>query len=178
MNTNKGVLVLLTLSEMEQGRLCGIRRSGFSGEINLQDRNGLSGMSELDRFKVDIQGCHGEQAASKALNVNWPANYENRGEPDLLLDDGGPCEVRSTHYDSGCLLIRPEEKFMSAPFVLVTGTAPRLMVRGWYIGTDAMKHFQPKRKGDMDRPPAYWVPQGRLHDISLLKGCLKTSRSK
>ena len=141
--------ITLTPLQIEVATLIGTRRHEECVRRGMKGRNGQRKEAALQN---DIDGAIGELAVSLFLNVALPMSINTfQSEPDLF-----PCiEVkwRSSHnYD---LLIRKHEN-LSQVFVLVTGKAPHLWVRGWAIGRDvALPKYLAAHGG---RDEAYFPP--------------------
>ncbi len=75
-------------------------------------------------------------------------------------DVGPDFEVRATRIPDGCLIVRGNDAD-DRRYVLVTGDAPEVEIRGWLLGADA------KKVGDLRNPnshrEAWFVPQERLN---------------
>jgi hypothetical protein len=112
-----------------------------------------------DTLAVHLRGALGEIAAAKALGRYWTG-----AGTDFHRDqDVGQFQVRVTDRDSGCLIVRPNEGHDNDPWILVTGSFPNYIVRGWLYGHEARQpEFLQAPNG---RPPAYFVPQDRLRRI-------------
>jgi hypothetical protein len=98
-------------------------------------------------------------AVSKMLNVHWDHGVGTFKAPDV-----GNYQVRSTTYPNGKLIFRPNDNPQDI-YILVVCDTPVYNVIGFIHGEDAMV------VGDIDEThgaKAWFVPQGKLQDISLL----------
>jgi hypothetical protein len=110
-------------------------------------------------WQVHIEGCCGELAVAKYLDRYWSGNFEQ-----LKADDVGNYQVR-TRSSHGWDLILHDRDPDDRVFILVTGTAPEYVIRGWMRAKDGKK---PEFWSDPSKQnrPAYFVPQDCLHPIS------------
>ncbi len=111
-----------------------------------------------DPWGVDIEGACAELAVAKMLGRYWHAIVAN---PNGLPGDAGEYQVRSTAHTNGQLVVYehdPDE----AMFVLVTGRAPLLTIRGWLRGSLAKRE---KWWREQAKVPAYFVPQDELRSM-------------
>ncbi len=73
------------------------------------------------------------------------------------------CEVRQTGYKDGRLKVTKED-FPHMPYILVTGSSPYFILRGWIFGWQAQKlhqHYGTIR-GEEEEEPNFWLPQEAL----------------
>lgn len=100
-----------------------------------------------------IEGALSECAMAKYLNVYW--NKSPWFNPDV-----GDIEVRTTHYDTGRLIIRDRDKD-DTKYYLLTGLNGTYHVRGYMYARDAKqsKYLDAPVEG---RPASYYVPQSDL----------------
>ena len=110
-----------------------------------------------------IQGALGEKAVAKHYGLPWP---ERLG--DYHAHDVGGLQVRSTGIADGCLIVHERDR-SGDTFVLVTGSGPRLWLRGWLLGYEAKQPFY-LRSGV--RHGAYFVPIEDLRPMATLDVCL------
>ena len=85
--------------------------------------------------------------------------------------------MRSSLNPRAHLLLNPEDK-PDAAYILVTGEAPTLTIRGWMFGRDAMR---PKYFDDIGRrsprgSKLFWIDQGELEPIGTLIDSRLTTR--
>ena len=133
----------------------GVRRHVSALRGGLRDQHGFAG----DGWGVHVEGACGEMAVAKLLNLYW------NGSVDTFKDFGdvGALQVRTRsrhHYD---LIVRRNDRG-SDRFVLVTGTCPNFVVRGYIAAGEAQSHPEWLQKYG-DREPAFFVPQVALHDL-------------
>lgn len=109
-----------------------------------------------DPLQGHIQGCRGECAVAKALNVYWTgAGVDYAHEEDV-----GRLQVRTTHHRNGCLLHRPNEGHLEDPWALVIGEADTYHLAGWLYGHECRR--EEWLRAPAGRPAAYFVPQAAL----------------
>ena len=115
--------------------------------------------SWLDRTREEILGACGEMSVAKAVNLYWsPSVNTFHREPDIAPN----IEVRTTHHDNGCLIVRDNDAD-DRNYFLVTGEPPVFHVRGWLRGSEA-------RKDEWSIDPhslrkAFFVPQSALNKL-------------
>jgi hypothetical protein len=102
-------------------------------------------------FLGHITGALGELTVAKALGIYWDPNI---GGNDHGAGDVGRFEVRATTRTPAGLVIRERDRDAAA-FVLVTGTPPRLCIRGWCFARDA-------KRPEYARDGEYFVPAALL----------------
>lgn len=127
-------------------------------------RDGRKPSHEYNReFWTDnMEGACGELAVAKAFRLYWAGSVDTfRTIPDV-----GRLEVRTTSYQTGRLIHRPNEA-PDRPFVLLTGRSPAFIIRGWILGEDARRaEWWDDPNG---RPPAWFVPQDALRPMAELE---------
>lgn len=144
--------VTLTKDECWHGVMLGVRR-----RIELVDWGGISnifGIPDADNWRTDVEGACAEVAVAKLLNKFWCGGVGTFKNPDV-----GNYQVRWTHREDGCLIVRPTDADHEY-FILVTGTIPNYKVIGWIKGALAKKEIW--KRGPNGRPAAYFVPQSAL----------------
>jgi len=156
--------VKLTPHEVQAGAIIGIERHIQAMAKGLKDKHGLRAQ---DRWRVHIEGACGEIAFAKAMNMYWsPSVNTFKGHPDI-----GSFEIRTRSQQNYDLLVREDDED-DRIFVLVVGMAPQFRLVGWLTGKEAKQQRYLQTYGD--RPPAYFVPQDKLHSIESLR-CLNSS---
>lgn len=113
-----------------------------------RDGHGLK--RQLDA-SCHYDGACAEVAAAKALGIYWPASVNSYKDADLAPD----WQVRGRSRHDYELIVRPDDADEHR-YVLVTGVAPKLVVRGWMWGREAKR--EEWLKGHGGRPAAYFVP--------------------
>lgn len=112
------------------------------------------GSKDEDDHQRALEGALGEMALAKYLGVYWHGKGKCWG-PDMI----GGHEVRTTSYQSGRLILHPEDKD-DLKYWLVTGINGTYQIRGFKYGRDG------KQKQYWDDPqggrPAFFVPQNDL----------------
>jgi hypothetical protein len=150
--------VILTPQEMSMGAKCGATRqiaSLMKGSLDAY------GCTEEYGWNQHIEGACGEIGASKLTHRYWEPTVNTYGsEPDIQPNIN--VRTRSRHdYE---LIIRPKDN-PAFPVILVTGTAPVFIVRGYFIAGDAHRDEWWHDYGQRNSP-AWFVPQRELRDIS------------
>lgn len=160
-NVNMGcrVDIDLTNQELMQAGVNGVmrhiksKRQNHSNRLNETER-------DLNSWSIDINGVCGEMAVSRYLGKYYLP-------PEIREEDvAGGLEVRTTTYETGHLVIRPNDK--PAIYILVVAKTFRFSIRGWMHSDDVRvpKYFQPPD----NIGAGYWkVPQSALRDIAELK---------
>ncbi len=144
--------------EIAQAKFIARQRQTQNEALGRKHRHGFEG----DGLVAHEQGCFGEMAVAKYLNVFWSGNIGN-----LKADDVGPYQVRATVKDHHKLILHDDDP-ADRIFILVTGALPTLTLRGWI-------HCFDGRQGEYWSDPkgnnrwAYFVPQARLEPMSRLE---------
>lgn len=117
------------------------------------------GKPDLEPWGLDVDGAAAEMAVAKFADVFWSGSI---GRLDI---DAGPYQVRQTTLDYGCLILHDKDAD-SKPFVLVTGAAPVMNLRGWIWARDGKNslYWEPEK----GRTPCYFVPQHALRPMDTL----------
>lgn len=106
------------------------RMSGWKNALNA-NKHALK-----SDWATDIDGVLAEMATAKWLGVYYePRNMDFKG-PDV----GRRCQVRSTTYDTGHLIVRDnDEKLKDQPFVLAITKRSTVWLTGWRYGGECMQ---------------------------------------
>ena len=150
--SKSNMIVKLTEIEMEIAAFVGCKRRA---ESRARNRAQGPGYNEAEAWRNDIEGAAAEMAYCKATGIYWPGSINSFKGPDC----GELTQVRQTHHQNGCLIVRdrdPDDHF----FVLVVGKCPTFNIVGWIRGFDAKKNEFVRCPGEQD--PAYFVPQNKL----------------
>ena len=157
MKPDDGIRVTLTWHEFFRAAQTGVTRQIQNLAKGRQDFNGAP---EERGWQFHIEGACGECAVARALNQYWSGNLG-----DLKADDVGALQVRTRRlHDYGLILHKkdPDDRI----FVLVTGVAPELWVRGWlYAHEGKLEKWWSDPAGGR---PAYFVPASALHPMHRL----------
>jgi hypothetical protein len=154
--------VTLTNAEMLTAAICGARR-GVQGRVKGR-RHRWNSQSDRAQWDDDIEGSGGELAVAKAFGMYPTGMGGDAPEPG----DVGPLEVRTTPRHDGRLILHPDDDD-NRLFVLVTGSMPNYVIRGWIIAGDGKQpgHWEdPTGKGRW----AFFVPTRLLHPPHTLWG--------
>jgi hypothetical protein len=151
----------LTSPELMQAALCGSMRritamkDGMDTDCNCRNPK--------TSWATDIDGAASEMAVSKYLRRYWSGHVRNFTGDDVL----GGIQVRSTVYEQGKLILRPDDPD-DAFFILVVANAPIYSIRGGIFARDGKidAYFRPC--DPVEGSPAWWVPQDALVDLSAL----------
>jgi hypothetical protein len=124
--------------------------------------------SWLDGFMIHLYGCFGEIAASKALEIPWPAWVDRfKATADL----GTNIEVRHRIKDEHDLIIRKDDD-PSRFYVLTTGNPDSITVHGYVVGKHGKdKRFLANHGGKME---SFFVQKEFLKPIEILKDIVRT----
>lgn len=125
-----------------------------------QGRQDAHGCSVEVGWQVHIEGCAGELAVAKYLNLFWNGNFEN-----LKADDVGQFQVRTADSHGKRLILHdkdPDDRI----FILATGMAPRFLIQGWIKAEDGKqsRYWADPAYGR----PAYFVPKEVLQPMDSL----------
>lgn len=151
--------VVLTEEEVEEAVACARDRDTRSKERGSKPGQGFKG----NTLKIHIEGALGERAVSKALDIPWECKLDTyQSVPDVGIYD-----VRAAPKHWYDLRIYHKDRD-DRPVILVTGTPPNFILRGWLYAREAKQKKWLTDKGIKDRPPAFFVPQGELHPMDTL----------
>lgn len=111
------------------------------------------------RLEEETVGAVGEYAFCKHLGYTWDESVDTfHSVPDVSTQ----FEIRATRREDGRLIVRDNDPDDRA-YVLVTGTAPDLEIRGWMWGREAKQpQFLSNPNGHRQ---AWFVPQGNLRKL-------------
>ena len=113
------------------------------------------GASSINDWQLHIEGCLGEFALAKFLNVWWGGKGKKR-EADVDIYD-----VRTTPGHEFRLILHPDDPD-DRIFWLVTGRNGSYKIQGWIRASDGK---QQKYWDDPTRKrPAFFVPSSALND--------------
>lgn len=147
----------LTSAEIMMAAQAGIMRQVENIKKKSQAYYGASTTSD---WQLHIEGCLGEFALSKFLNVWWGGKGDKRGCDVGVYD----VRTRSSHsYD----LILHENDPDDRVFWLVTGVNGSYKVHGWILGKNGKqeKYWADPAKNR----PAFFIPSSELNDPMELK---------
>lgn len=161
------IAVKLTSSELFYAAMEGVRRHVHAVQNNARQTYGRGGTHH--DWNNGIVGMVGELCVAKAFGLYW-TGLGAMGQ--FQLPDVGPLQVRTTVYDTGCLLLHPEDGDDDT-FVLVTGDKLDYALRGWCYARDGKRDEFWRRETDR---PAFFVPQSALQPIETLKTRAVTDR--
>lgn len=145
--------VKLEWYEMIEGAHCGLLRK-IENMRKYPSVRSVAG----DEWQNHIEGACAEVAVSKYLNVYWPASVNTMFSPDM-----GKYEVRCRSNHNWDLIVR-EKDADDLMVILVTGSAPNFIIRGWIRAGEAKQAKWIKDYGNYQRP-AYFVPQSALKPL-------------
>lgn len=149
---------ILTWYEVELAALVGTKRQLQNLMKNRADKHG----APRDKgWQVHIEGACGEMAVAK-----WRRHYWSGNLGDLKADDVGRLQVRTAMEHNYRLIVHDDDADDRA-FILVTGMAPRFVIRGWIWGRHAKRQewWADPTKGNR---AAYFVPQSALRPMARL----------
>jgi len=120
-------------------------------------------------WEIDINGCVGELAVARYLNLFWCGSLNDFKARDV----GGMVDVRSRtkqHYE---LILHPDDPD-DVPFVLAWVNLPYVELSGWTLARDG------KFPGFWSDPaggrPAFFVPKKHLEPMPSLLDWVKFAR--
>lgn len=153
-----GTMVRLDRGEITVAAFVGMMR--HVNEMDTPDKHGLDGAGGIG-WSLDIEAAAAEMAYAKARNLYWPGLVD---DPKALPGDVGIAEIRQTANPEGHLLLHDDDHD-DRPYVLVIGQTPEFRIVGWIWGRDGkQRHWW---RADTGRP-AYFIPQGALHEFAQL----------
>lgn len=151
------VPITLTPSEFRLAAQVGIQRQATNVMNGLQHKHGLSKGSS-NGWSIHVEGAAGELAVARYMDMFWSGSFGEFGAGDV-----GEIEVRTTPRLDGSLILHITSPDLR-PFVLVTGSAPYLQLRGWIYGEHGklQKFWRDPGTGR----PAFFVPQSALSPMT------------
>lgn len=155
--------VVLAPAELAMGAILGVSRQIGAIRAGKPDQHGLD---PANGWSAHIEGALGEMAVARALGVYFlPTIGTYKAGGDI-----GALQVRTRSRHNYDLIVRPGDRDGDV-FILVTGVAPRYLVRGWCIGAEAKKERYRQVYGG--RPPAFFVPAGDLLPLDDLREVIR-----
>jgi hypothetical protein len=124
------------------------------------------GIKKEDCWFVHVEGACGECAVAKHLGIYWDLSVDKFKVPDV-----GFVHVRTTKHDNGRLIIRKDD--LPGPYVLLTGMAPKLNLRGWFRSEDVREEMLTNFGNDREK--VYGITQDKLYPINTLISSYKNS---
>lgn len=148
------VRITITAEEFVRCATVGMRRFASSSAKGHNHASTYQ-RSFTKRLEEETVGAVGELAFAKYLGIAWDESVDTYHH----VPDVGGVEVRATARDDGHLVVRNNDAD-DRIFVLVTGNAPEVEIRGWIRGADA-------KRDEFLRDPhgyrqAWFVPQAAL----------------
>ena len=155
------IAVTLTDYELAQAAMTGMLRQISAIKIGYnQDKMKPAG----GFWQRHIEGACGEVAVAKAMGRYWGGSVNTFKTIGDLDSTGWEVRTRSDHdYD---LIIRDDDDDERV-FILVTGSAPEYLVRGWIKAADAKRGEWRKDYGG--HGAAYFVPPECLREMGDLR---------
>lgn len=148
--------VSLTLAETMMAAQVGINRHGAAIKNGNHDKHGADGPG----WNFHIEGACGECCVAKYLNVHWDGSVNTF----RTGNDVGAWQVRTRSRHSYELPIRKDDD-VAKNFILVTGIAPRFIIRGYFLAGEARAHDDWWQDYGNRGAPAWFVPQNVLRDF-------------
>lgn len=154
--TPEWIEVELELDEYEYAVYIGFKRQLLHLARRTRQRHG----AVLNPYQDEEAAC-AECAVAAYYDLPWHDRAAG-AEPY----DCGFLQVRHTRWDTGQLLVYPDEKD-DDPFILVTGAEGIYYLRGWLPGAEAK---DPRWWGTLCREghPCFHVPQAELRPMATL----------
>ena len=156
------MLVKLTTYELMIAAQVGVMRQVHNIKKGWINGHGLKDGQD---WQLHIEGCCGEFAVAKALNLHWSGAVGNLDAADV---DGLEVRLRTKAHYSGApaSLILHDRDSDGSMFILVVGLNGEYKLMGWIMGEEGkQKKFWSDPAGGR---PAYFVPQKALYGIDLL----------
>lgn len=145
--------IILTEQEMLMAAVVGASRHYESYAKGRVNSHGLK--LEDSSVGAHIEGAAGEAAVARFLGRYWGGERGTFKAADI----GSRLQVRTRSKHTYDLIVRDDDADDHA-YVLVTGHAPVMDLRGWLWGHDAKRPEFRKNPGD--REEAWFVPASRL----------------
>ena len=150
--------VNLTTYELQLASFVGWRRQLHAV---IQDKKDAHGIDPAMGWGVHVNGACGELAVAKLTGRYWDGSvdtYKAGGDMGAQVN----IRTRSLHHYE--LIVRPGDTY-SGYWILVTGVAPRFIVRGYVFGQEIIHVGRVDDFGN-GRPPAYVVSHDKLRDMA------------
>jgi len=151
----------LTPAEVQLAALVGALRRHHGLTTGRRDTG-----SPYTRWQRDVEGCGGEVALAKALDVFWSGTVGTVRAPY----DVGTYQVRTVARPTDRLILRPDDP-LGAIFVLVVGLLPTFRLRGWIRAAAARRPEW--LDAPAEREPAWFVPPDALAPLATLPGATR-----
>jgi hypothetical protein len=135
-----------------------VRRMRASNRRGLNHAN-VRQRSVITRLADEIRGAASELAVARWLGIEWSRSVNTF---HCEADVGEDVDVRCTERSAGQLILRGTDH-PYRQFVLVTGTAPNLLLRGHIRGEEAMLPRYAANPHDWGQ--AWFIPQWALEPI-------------
>lgn len=148
------VRVTLTRAQVSAAERIGKKREQIATSLGWAHNYGFNGRYPNEPH---MAGAAAEQAVALCIGVEWKPSLE----PDKQTGDVGKAQVRSTPRVTGSLILHDDDPD-EAPFILVTGKRPNLVVRCWCYGREGK--LPEYWRTDTGRP-AFFVPQRSMRDF-------------
>ena len=163
----KPILFVFTEDQRQRARIEAFRRQALNQRQCRKSRNNGGEKAEKGELalRYHLLGAAGEMAVAGLLGLEHELYKEieaKRGSFDLPPNIDVKTRSRR-HYD---LIVQLDEK-PGKTIVLVTIENKQTLVHGWIKSEDAMQ--KQWEKDPARGRPAYFVPQAKLHPLSLLK---------
>lgn len=153
-----GAWVMISMQEMIYGTTIGAMRQYVSAKDGRKPAHGFD-KTDQSPLGVHVDGAVAELAVAKVLGKYYDGTLNTFKKADI----GTKVQVRHTVKHNYKLIIRPNDD-PDHVFILVTGEAPELCVRGWSYGRDVMKD-EYKQDPNNRNSPAWFVPQNALRKV-------------
>jgi len=159
-----GIWIDIDPVEVMNAIVIGMTRQLLSIEQKRRDKV----VAPPDPWRNNVESSGAELAVAKYTGQYWTGAAGTR--PGIRSADvGSSLEVRYTPYNQGQLIVRPgdpDDRF----FVLVGGTLPRYLLRGFIWGWTAKQERY--KKDPRGNGIAYFVPSQDLRPVTELQGAL------
>lgn len=152
-------VVKLTSSELMVAAMTGAMR-----RVKALNKNYNAGIYHAagNEWSTDIDGAAAEMAVAKHLETYWSCHLNTFKAADVLS-----YQVRSTHYKTGKLIVRPHDN-PEEKYILVICSGFDFDIKGWMYGHDAMR-LEFFERGEGSALDHWKVPQDRLESMRELR---------
>ena len=121
-----------------------------------------NGLKDSSGWSEQIDGCGGELAVAKGLNLYW-----SPGEGVFKAPDVAQYQVRCTGYSNPELWVRPDESDTDIFILVHRIDAMQFRLVGWETGR-AVKDLGKLTDHGNGRPPIYYLSGSKLKGIDRL----------
>jgi len=149
--------VVLDSVEQQLANIMAMDNVKVSGDLGYKSKKRDNTRSH---YEICLEGYGAELAVAKSLNI-YPSLGSEFSKIDLNLN--GTINVKSTHYETGRLLVPDYQGRTTDWYILVIGKIPEYRIAGV---AHANEVFRKENIKDLGKGPAYSLTQDQLHSFA------------